>query len=45
MYASLKEGIIGNIYVKFMKFRPVVQKMLFEDFLSGALATLLFSGA
>ena len=32
IYACLKEGFMGNIHEKFMKFGPVVQKeMSFKD--------------
>ena len=32
IYAILKEGIMGNIHVSYMKFGPVVQKeMLFKE--------------
>ena len=32
IYAILKEGIIGNIHMSYMKFGPVVQEeMLFKD--------------
>ena len=31
IYAMLKEGIMGTIHVSYMKFRPVVQEMLFKE--------------
>ena len=44
--AILVEGIMRNNYMIFFKFGQVVQdEMLFERFLSGALAAHLFSGA
>ena len=44
--ANLLEGIKRNNSVNYFEFGSVVQEqMLLKDFLSGALATLLFGGA